>query len=136
MDFKERLKMRLTVAVIIGLIGVSLILTGYFMNKDMASAFGTMFFIIGIARIVQYIRITRNEEVLHQKEVQEIDERNVMLWTKARSLAFSVFIILAGIAVPVLYIFNMEFLAQIIAYGICIYIIIYWICYLIIRHKY
>ena len=48
----------------------------------------------------------------------------------------SVYAVIAGIAIIVLYTVNMEYAAQVIAYNLCGVLVIYWICYFIIRNKY
>ena len=66
--------------------------------------------------IVKNIRIFKSTENFIEKEIAEKDERNIMIWTKARSLTFSVYAVIAGIAIIVLYTVNMEYAAQVIAY--------------------
>ncbi|MGN1059433.1 MAG: hypothetical protein ACI4QW_03285 [Clostridia bacterium] len=136
MKFTEKLKARLYASVVIAILGVLLIGVGLFRRTDMASSFGLMFLVIGIARIVQYIKITKNEETLHKREVAETDERNVMLWTKARSLTFSIYILLAAIASVILYMLEMDIIAKTLSYSLFSFILIYWICYFVISRKY
>lgn len=136
MKFTEKLKARLYASVVIAILGVLLIGVGVFRRTDMASSFGLMFLVIGIARIVQYIKITKNEETLHKREVAETDERNVMLWTKARSLTFSIYILLAAIASVILYMLEMDIIAKTLSYSLFSFILIYWICYFVISRKY
>ena len=97
MEFRKKLKTRLCISVVVGILGVILMLSGFWSENSDSSSFGLCFVIICIARIRQYKRITKNEESLKQREILETDERNIMLWTKARSLAFSIYIILSGI---------------------------------------
>ena len=98
--------------------------------------FGTAFGTCGLVMIVKNIRIFKSTDNFIEKEIAEKDERNIMIWTKARSLTFSVYAVIAGIAIIVLYTVNMEYAAQVIAYNLCGVLVIYWICYFIIRNKY
>ena len=59
-----------------------------------------------------------------------------MLWEKARSLTFAIYICAAAIAMIVCFLLNMEFAGQLIAYNICGIVFIYWVCYAIIKRKY
>lgn len=136
MKFTEKLKARLYTSVVIAILGILLIGVGVFRRTDIASSFGLMFLVIGIARIVQYIKITKNEETLHKREVAETDERNVMLWTKARSLAFSIYILLTAIVSVMLYVLEMDIIAKTLSYSLFSFILIYWICYFVISRKY
>ena len=135
MKFKNKLKMRLGIAIVYVIIGVLLVVLtsiGIIKNEAML-VFGTAFGACGLVMIVKNIRIFKITENFIEKEIAEKDERNIMIWTKARSLTFSVY---AGIAIIVLYTVNMEYAAQVIAYNLCGVLVIYWICYFIIRNKY
>ncbi|MDO5396485.1 MAG: DUF2178 domain-containing protein [bacterium] len=138
MEFRKKLKLRLYAAVGYTAIGAVLIIISFFgaAENEMLSAFGAVFIVMGIARIVQHIRITKDEASLRDREIVETDERNVMLMTKARSLTFSIYIMLAGITMVVLYLLNKAFAAQIVAYAICTITLIYFVCYHIISRKY
>ena len=138
MTFKKKLKARIYTAAAYVLIGLTLIILGFtgIADNDIFSSFGTVLTVIGIGKLVRYRRIMKDETTLHAREVAETDERNIMLMTKARSLTFSIYIMLSGIAVVVLYILNLPFAARIIAYSICVLTLTYWICYYIISRKY
>lgn len=138
MEFKDKLKMRLGVSVAYVVIGIVLIvLTNIVMIKnEVMFAFGTAFSACGLAMVVKNVRILKNTENFKEKQIAEKDERNIMIWTKARSLTFSIYAVMAGIAIIVLYVLNMEYAAQVIAYNLCGVLVIYWICYFIIRNKY
>lgn len=138
MDFNKKMKIRKNIAFVYILIGVGMIIlnvTGILTN-DIMSSFGLMLFVIGIARMVQYKRITADSESLNARRIAENDERNVMLWTKARSLATSVYLLLLAVMVIVLYIINMQTEAQIVSYCMLAFVVIYWICYFIVSKKY
>lgn len=138
MDYRNKLKKRLYYAIGYVIIGAALILlqvTGS-VSSEMSSCFGAAFTVCGIVRIMQYIRLVSDKDRMEQREIAEKDERNIMLWEKARSWAFGIYIILAGTAIMVLYAIHMEFAAQIIAYALCALVFIYWICYMIVRRKY
>ena len=134
MEYNKKLKIRQKVAIGLIIAGVAFDLLGIFANWEMASVFGTVFLVVGIARIVQYKRIAKDPEMMHQREIAEQDERNIMLWTKARSLAFMVYVIVMALAVIVMSLFNVPG-GNIVSLCMMGFIIIYWICYLIIVKK-
>ncbi len=138
MDYKKKLRTRLHYAIGYVLIGVVLILlqlTGS-ADNEMSYCFGAAFTVCGVVRIIQYIRLINNKDRMEQREIAEKDERNIMLWEKARSMTFGIYVILAGAAIMVLYAIHMEFVGQIIAYALCTLVLIYWICYMIVKRKY
>lgn len=135
MEFKNKLKIRALVSAVIGILGTVLMCIGLTNANESASSFGLTFAVIGIARILQYKRITKDEETLHKRQVAETDERNVMLWTRARSLAFSVYIIVCAVAIIVLNVLDLSVYADILAYNLIAFVVIYWIIYFIISRK-
>ena len=135
MDYKKKLKARLNTAIIMISTGIIFIVSSVFSEADMASTFGAVFLVMGIARVVQYRRLLNDPEEMRRREIIETDERNVMLWTKARSLAFMVYIIALGIAVIALQLMEMTRAADIVSLCLMGFVVIYWVCYFIIVKK-
>lgn len=136
MDYKKRLKIRLYLAITWIVLGIFMIGVSYFTKYDMLSSFGLVFVVMGIARVRRHYRITKDEETLRKYEIAETDERNIKIWTQARSLALSIYIIIACSAVIILHALDMKREADIVAINIFSYIAIYWVSYFIIRKKY
>ena len=136
MSFEKKLKVRLYTAIAIGIIGIALIVTGFFTQTETVSSLGLIFFVVGLARVAQYKAITKNADTLKKRKIAETDERNVMIWTKARSLSFTVCIIVAALAIIVLNILGYDMIAQVVSYSMFSFVAIYWICYFIISRKY
>ena len=135
MDYKKKLKTRLNTAIIMIGVGIIFTVSSIFADSEMASTFGAVFLVMGIARVVQYKRLLNDPEEMRRREIVEKDERNVMLWTKARSLAFVIYIIALGIAVIVLQLMEMTQAANIVSWCLMGFVVIYWICYFIIVKK-
>ena len=135
MDYKKKLKARLNTAIIMIGVGIIFTVSSIFADSEMASTFGAVFLVMGIARVVQYKRLLNDPEEMRRREIVETDERNVMLWTKARSLAFVIYIIALGIAVIVLQLMEMSQAANIVSWCLMGFVVIYWICYFIIVKK-
>lgn len=135
MDYRKKLKTRLYTAITMIATGIIFTVFAVFSEVEMASTFGAVFLVMGIARVIQYRRLLNDPEEMRRREIAEHDERNVMLWTKARSLAFVVYIIAMGIAVIVLQMLEMGQEANIVSLCMMGFIIIYWICYFIIVKK-
>lgn len=138
MDYVKKLKKRLYFAIEYIVIGAALILLQFTgrVSSEMSSCFGAAFAVCGVVRVVQYVRLLNDKNRMEQREIAEKDERNVMLWEKARSLAFGIYVLLAGWATIVSYAIHLEFVGQIIAYALCALVVIYWLCYMIIKRKY
>lgn len=138
MEFKKKIKTRIYLMTAYAIIGAVLCILGYTgkLTNDFVKSLGAALVVVGIVKIIQNARVLKNPEKLQKCEIAEKDERNIMIWEKARSLAFAVYLILAGTAVIVLYIFNMETAGQIVADTVCGFVAIYLICYCIVRKKY
>ena len=138
MDYKKKIKLRICLGIVYLVIGVILCIVSYtgVTDNKFISSFGAALSVVGIARIIQYARLMSDPERMESRAIAEKDERNIMLWEKARSLTFAVYISAAAIAMIVCLMLNFEFTGQIIAYNICGFVFIYWICYAIMKQKY
>lgn len=136
MEFKKKLKVRLYYGIGCAVLGVLMMILGFLRAEEYISSMGLMFLIIGIARVIQYRRITQTEESLRQREIAEKDERNVLLWTKARSLTFTIYSIVLALAVIILRLMEVELIPQILAFCLFTMVLIYWICYFALSRKY
>ena len=136
MDFRKRLKMRQTTAIVYIMIGLVFLALSWWMKHDFLSSLGLVFVVMGLARLRQYRRITSSEENLKQREVVETDERNVMLWTKARSLAFSYSLMILCIATIIMQLLGHSEVTMLLGIVIYCFITIYWLCYWYVKKKY
>ena len=97
MDYKNKLKQRLYIAVIYIALGVMMI-AGTFATKpdnDFISSFGFVIIVMGIVRVRNYFMITKNEETIRKQEIIETDERNIAIQDKAKSATFSIYTLLS-----------------------------------------
>ena len=139
MEFKKKLRKRLYIAIAYMALGIVLTLVAFITKTDnqFISAFGIGLLINSILRLRQYHRITRDENSIKQQQIAETDERNRMLLEKARSWAFYLYIMLTGTVLIILAILGIQdTLVQMIAYSICLLVILYWICYHILKGQY
>lgn len=134
MDFRKKMKIRLFLAIGYIVLGLAMIVAFNLFKTDNSflSSFGFALIIIGIARIRNYLLITKNEETLKKQQIKESDERNIVIANKAKSVAFIIYVLLACIAVIVLSILEMTQLSMIVSATVCVLIFIYWISYWII----
>ena len=97
MDYKKKLKQRLYIGIIYIALGV-MIIVGVFSSKsnnDFVSALGFAIAMVGVARIIQYLKITKNEDSIKKQKINESDERNRLIGLKSWSYAgYAMFIIL------------------------------------------
>ncbi|MBE6622805.1 MAG: hypothetical protein E7621_01230 [Ruminococcaceae bacterium] len=132
MEFKKKLKKRLYIAVAYTVLGLLMTASSFIIHTDdFISSFGFALFLMGIVRIRNYFIITRTEETIKKREITETDERNILIMNRAKSTAFSIYVLLSSFVVIILSFLNMHELSKCIAIGVCVLVVIYWICYMI-----
>ena len=137
MDFKKKLKVRRVTAIVFIVLGILLIAVAAITKTDnyFISSYGLAIAVIGVARLRQLSRITKNEESEKKREIAETDERNILIAQKAKSMAFFLYVLISGVAVIILSFLRMNEIAAWIAYPVCLLIVLYWISYVIYQKK-
>ena len=138
MEFKKKMKQRLTIAVVYIAVGIVLALWAVLSKTEnyFPSAFGFSLIVLGILRLIQYRKITGSQDTMRKQELTETDERNRMIFEKARSWAFSCSILIAGLFVIVLSLLGKHDTAQPFTWFVGIMVALYWIFYFIAKRKY
>ena len=137
MDYKKKLKQRLYIGIIYIALGVMLIV-GVFSSKsnnDFISALGFAIAMVGVARIIQYLKITKNEDSIKKQKINETDERNLSIIQKAKSTTFSIYLLFSCTVVIITSLFDMPDVANWFGYSQFVLVIIYWIFYWIYQKK-
>ena len=137
MNFKKKLKIRLWVAISYIVLGIAMATVAIVSKTEnqFISSFGLALTVMGIARIRNYFLITKNEDTLRRREITETDERNVSIVNKARSAAFTVYILLAGVFVIVMGLLDKIEISVWVSYSVALLVFVYWICYIIYQKK-
>ena len=100
------------------------------------SGMGLGFVVVSGLRLVQIARYKNNDAYAKKITVENNDERNQFLATKARSTTFYYSILLEGLAIVIFYILKNSDVAQVISMVLCGQLIIYWISYTVLKSKY
>ena len=91
--------------------------------------------VVGIARLRNYLRITKSEDSIKRQQISETDERNVSIVNRARSASFILYVLIIGVSIIVLHLIEKTQIAEILSYSLCLLVSIYWISYFIINRK-
>ena len=137
MDYKKKLKTRLYYGIICIVLGAIMIIgvTATKSENEYISAFGFAVAMVGIARIIQYLKITKNEDSIKKQKINETDERNLSIIQKAKSATFSIYLLISCTVVIITSLFDMPDVANWFGYSQFVLVIIYWICYFIYQKK-
>ena len=91
---------------------------------------------VGIVNLIRGIRLGKDAQYRENFEIETNDERNRYLRMKAWSWAGYLFIIGCSVFVIIFALIDRPDLMQMAAWGTCIMLVLYWVCYLIVRKKY
>ena len=137
MEFRKKLKIRLSVAIGYILLGALLcvLFCGLMLKNDYIAAMGFSLIVVGALQMWKYFRITKSEESMRSREIKEKDERNISIAHRSKSMAFSMYILLACAASIVLGIMGRVQIAQVLSGNVCVMLLIYLLSCIIIRNK-
>ena len=138
MEFTKKLKQRFFIAISYILLGLAMVL-GYILAESenyFFFSFGIALTLMGVLRLMKHRKIAKNDQTLRKQELAEQDERTRMISERARSWAFSLSIITAGVLVIVLNVLGYREQALPFAWYVCGMVTLYWICWFLIRKKY
>ena len=133
MKFEKRFYLNIFYVVI----GAALLACGIFEIVDSFwSGMGGALIGVGAIRIVQYIKYRKNPEYREKMEIERKDERNKFISLNAWAWSGYVFVMLNAIGTIAFKIAGNDLLSQYCSYMVCLVLVLYWVCYLILRKKY
>jgi len=128
---------RMIVALLYILLGVTLIVCERLgMVDDFWSGLGTALIFIAVLQLFRLIRYKTSDTYKEQVDTAYTDERNRFLGMKAWAWAGYLYIIVAAVATIVFKLLEQEVLMYATSGSVCLILVLYWICYLILRKKY
>ena len=116
-------------AVLVGL-GILEILDSFW------SGMGGALIVVGAIRIVQMVRYSKDKEYQEKMDTALKDERNQFIRNKAWAWSGYMFVIIAAVATIVFRLMGQELLSMAASIAICVLLVLYWGCYLILQKKY
>ncbi len=117
-------------------IGVVLFVLGAVTDDSFWTGMGSALVVVGILRMVGLFRLKKNEEYREQVEIEASDERNQFIRDKASAWSGYLFIIIASVCTIVFKVIGQDLLSMASSIAVCLYVLIYWVAFIIIRKKY
>lgn len=138
MEFKKKMQQRFILAVGYILTGLALVCIDLVNASEnyFYFSFGFALLLMGILRLFRYRKITKSTQTMRKQELTEQDERIRMIAERARSWCFSLSVTAAGIWVIILSLLGRHEEALPFSWYVCAMVVLYWICFVIIRKKY
>jgi hypothetical protein len=100
------------------------------------SGMGSSLIVIGILRIIQFFRYRKDDSYREKVAIERADERNRFLRNKAWAWAGYLFILIAAVSTIVFKLLGQDLLSMAAGFSVCFIMILYWVCYLVLRKKY
>ena len=119
------------------ILGITLIVLGVLGIVDSFwSGMGVGLLAVGVLRLVQQIRLCKDDAYREKVETEVTDERNRFLRGRAWAWAGYLFILISAVAVIVLRVMGQVLLSTFASYALCLMLVLYWVAYLILQKKY
>ena len=125
-------------------LGITWILLGLGLNAlsvleildEFWSNLGAVLLVIGATRLIRGYRLSRSDVYREKREVMETDERFHFIRNKAWSWAGCLFIIICALSTLLFKLLGQELLCQAAGGAVCLMLVLYWICFFILKKKY
>ena len=119
------------------LLGIGLVIGGITEQLDSFwSGMGSALLCVGALRMIVLIRYKTNATYKEHTDTAVTDERNRFLRMKAWSWTGYLFILIAAVATIVCKILGQDTLMLAASGAVCLIMVLYWVCYLLLRRKY
>lgn len=135
MKYKAILKMRTVLYCAYIALGIAAVILGIYAENDFTAPLGAAFATVGVCGIIKHLRLIKNPSALKSAEIEENDERNIYIYQRARSLAFTITSLLAAIGIIVFGVMGEKVIMKTLAYILCAALVIYLICYYSLRRR-
>lgn len=130
-------KKRMALSVFWIIIGVILFVLALMqiIDQSMWAGIGGGLIGAGAAMLIRNIKYITNEEYKEKIDIQNNDERNKFLANKAWAWAGYCYVMIAAVAsIALMIVGRPEYV--LVSGSLCLMIVLYWLCYVILRRKY
>ena len=118
-------------------LGIILSVLGYLgIIDEYWSGLGTAFIFVGIIMLVRLHRYKTNEAYKEMVDIEVKDERNSYLRIKAWASAGYLFVIIGAAASVTFRVLGYDVYSMLSGCAVCLIVVLYWICYLVLKRKY
>jgi hypothetical protein len=100
------------------------------------SGMGGSLIAVGVVRMIQILRYGKDEVYREKVQIERADERNQFIRNKAWAWSGYLFVLITAISTIVCKLVGQELLSMASGFAVCIFVVLYWLCYLVLRKKY
>ena len=120
--------------VVLGVILIALEIMGKI--DDFWSGMGAGFIRVRIVKIIRYARYKKDDSYKERVDTANRDERNLFIANKAWAWSGYLFVMITAVAALALRIAGENVLSMAASGALCLMLVLYWVCYLILSKKY
>lgn len=91
---------------------------------------------VGTVFLIRCIRYSRDPEYKEEYDIEMRDERNSFLRVKAWSWAGYLFVMITAVGAIVFKLLGREDLMMFCGMSVCLVVLLYWICYMVLKNRY
>ena len=100
------------------------------------SGMGGALIAVGVIRMIHILRYRYDEAYRENMEIETKDERNQFIRNKAWAWAGYLFVLIAAISTIVLKLLGQDLLSIAAGFAVSILVLLYWVCYWVLKKKY
>ena len=100
------------------------------------SGMGGALIAMGAVRVIQFLRYKKDESYREKWDVETQDERNHFIRNRAWAWAGYLFVLIAAICAIVFKLLGQDLLSITAGFAVSILVLLYWVCYLVLKKKY
>ena len=128
---------RIAAYIVYIIFGVVLMILGMLEVLDSFwSGMGGALIAVGAGRVIQFLRYNKDESYREKWDVESQDERNRFIRNKAWAWAGYLFVFIAAICTIAFKVLGQDLLSRVAGFAICILMLLYWICYMVLKKNY
>ena len=132
-----KMERRIFACIVYLILGVALMILGILEVLDSFwSGMGGALIAVGVVRMIHILRYRNDESYRENMEIEMKDERNRFIRNHAWAWAGYLFVLIAAISTIVLKLLGHDLLSVAAGFGVCVLVLLYWICYLALKKKY
>ena len=128
---------RMVAYIVYIIFGVTLLVLGVLEIVDSFwSGMGGALIAMGVVRMIQILRYNKDESYREKWDVETQDERNHFIRNKAWAWAGYLFVLIAAVCAIVFKLLGQDLLSIMAGFAVSILVLLYWVCYLVLKKKY
>ena len=105
-------------------------------ESPLYSGMGGALMTVGILQLIRTVKYRKDPEYREKVDIELTDERSKYLRMKSWAWTGYIIVMVEGIGVIIAMILGYETIQLVLAYSLCLILLVYWITYLVLNKKY